>query len=236
MSGLIIPQVGPIIPLDRVLFEDRLGRDGRRFKRARQFDGHPMQAWVSYQVCDPRTGEIEAEFTESMRSYTQYFLNQLHHQFQGNNTGVNTQTDTGGTSRTLQSGNNINDWILGASAQDNSGVMVGTGTTAVAATDTKLQTKINHGTGSGNLSYGAHVYGAAGVSSGTTTMSVARTFSNNSPSSVTPTETGIYTQMVDNVATTRYFCIIHDLISGGSGVAVAVGKILTVQYTFTTSV
>lgn len=107
------------------------------------------------------------------------------------------------------------------------GIVVGTGTTAIATTDTKLVTQIATGNGAGQLRYLAQTYNLFTVGSIDTSFQITRSFINNSGATITPTELGIY----GAANTSSIICMVRDLFSGG-GIAVAAGKTLTVTYTW----
>ena len=100
---------------------------------------------------------------------------------------------------------NLNDvWYYGkqldASAlitDDTRGILVGSSDASFDETDTALTTKIEHGTGAGQLEYGVMPYTADTVepyiNGSKTLMTLARRFENNSGSSVTIKEVGIVT-------------------------------------------
>lgn len=157
------------------------------------------------------------------RSFVQAFGRLMIVQMQGGPQG--SQNDTGGTSRTpaqaavaFQCTGNLDNSGLG--------IVVGTGTTTVAVTDTKLITQITTGNGAGQLRYLAQTFNMFTVGSTDVNFQITRSFINNSGATITPTEVGIYGQG----GTGWTFCLIRDLFGGG-GIAVAAGKTLTVTYT-----
>lgn len=102
------------------------------------------------------------------------------------------------------------------------GVVVGTGTTAVAIDDYAVETIIAHGTGTGQLDYG--------VSTNTTYESASedyvlcqRVVTNLNAASLSVTESGLY---VHNGS--YFFCIARDVFA--SAYTLANGDTLTVQY------
>lgn len=155
------------------------------------------------------------------RSFVQGFMRCL--ALQMANANVGSQNDTAGVSRTLNSTNSSSFQGLGAIDTDTSGIVVGTGTTAIATTDTALVTKITTGNGAGQLRYLAQSYQTLSVGSTTVTLTFTRTFINNSGGSITVNEIGVY-----GTAQTFNFCFIRDVTAG---IAVAAGKTLTITYT-----
>ncbi len=102
-------------------------------------------------------GKLVNEYRQQANSLVSNFFG-IFHCLIKNGTAVSgiTIKDTGGTTRTSSIGFNISAGVGDA----NYGILVGTGNTAVAMGDYALATKINHGTGAGQLQYGAHAYNA----------------------------------------------------------------------------
>jgi hypothetical protein len=157
-----------------------------------------------------RDGELVTAYTKGSRSFNVNFGSYV--QMLCNGMTASSITDTGGTGRTptLQSSTaNILD-MAGGAAQNNYGLVFGTGTNAEAVTDTKLQTIIAHGVGAGQLSYGACAVGAATTSGTDTSFTVTRSCTNSSGGTITTQELGIYIR--GNItATPWYFGVIRDL-------------------------
>jgi hypothetical protein len=78
----------------------------------------------------------------------------------------------------------------GAGASD-WGILVGTGTDAVTINDYRLQTPISHGTGPGQLQYGAVSVGTVAVIPPSAEFTIARTFTNLSGADITVNEVGL---------------------------------------------
>jgi len=111
-----------------------------------------------------------------------------------------------------------------------SGIQVGSGTSALSASSPYLESLILSGTGSGQLSYGYNTATSPLLSSNPGTMTITRTFTNNSGGSVTVGEIGLAT----NQATTTEnvydaVLLIHDVLS--SAASVPNGGTITVTYT-----
>ena len=138
-------------------------------------------------------------------------------------------TDTGGTSRAMDKNTNL--LINASSGTSTYGNVVGTGSTAVAFTDTKLVTQIAHGTSAGQLSYGACVVNLPSSDSTSTTLIITRPFSNASGGSITITEIGIYAQMKYGGGSDSQFCIVRDLAT----IALINGDLLTLNYILKTT-
>jgi hypothetical protein len=125
-----------------------------------------------------------------------------------------------------------------AAPDDNAdyGIVVGTGTTSPTNTDRKLVTKIAHGTGAGQLDYGAHNFTNPAVVGANVDYVISRSFYNGSGASITVNEIGIYARYYASVAGqyyTFYACIVRDVITP---ITVANTQTLTVQYTIRTTV
>lgn len=118
------------------------------------------------------------------------------------------------------------------SATSTYGTQIGTGVTAPATTDYKLQTPIAHGVGAGNLQYGSCSVGGAALAGANMDMSIIRTFTNGSGNPITAREIGLYISNVDTVPTQRYFCVAHDAVNQ----AIANGETAVVAYTLRTTV
>jgi len=98
--------------------------------------------------------------------------------------------DTGGTSRTV----GTNTLVLGvtsAAANNAYGIQLGTGTTAVAITQTAMVTLIAEGAAATQLNYGATSVSASATVGTTRRFTVARTVTNNSGGTITIQEVGL---------------------------------------------
>ena len=110
-----------------------------------------------------------------------------------------------------------------ASGTSGYGIQVGTGTNAVTVSDTKLQTQIAHGVGSGQLFYGAMSFVAPLTDATTSYFSMNRTFTNSSGSTITIQEIGLAMLQTYN------FLIIRDIPS--APIALDNTDILSLKYT-----
>ena len=106
---------------------------------------------------------------------------------------------------------------------DTFGPVVGTGTTDPAWGDYNLGTKIAHGTGTGQLSYGAVTFNAPVTDGNDRYFEVIRVFTNLSGASITVYEFGIicYTG-------SYYFLVCRDV--NASGIEIPNGQALTLTY------
>ncbi len=150
--------------------------------------------------------------------------------------GTNAIIDTGagaGTSRNVDArGQNFaTNYSSGDKAGSlTSGIVLGTGTTAVALADHRIETVISHGTSAGNLDYGDTGYGLP-VTIGTTTRQfrVFRTVHNGSGGSITVKEVGLY---VAGGSVPWWFMIDHTAVN----IAMADATGYTFEYLFSVTV
>jgi hypothetical protein len=145
--------------------------------------------------------------------------------------GVQTIKDTGGTDREIVHGAGMDS--AAAAANTLNGLVVGTGTDAVTINDHQLQTKIAHGTGSGQLDYGASVVNLPSSDATSTSLILTRVFSNASGGTVTIREFGIYvSNLMFSQANSRQLCIMRDVAT----IALLNGDQLTLNYILKTVV
>lgn len=120
------------------------------------------------------------------------------------------------------------------SSSTNNGIVVGTGTTAVAPTDYQLATQVLDGITSGTLEHftcAATNFTTAGL---TASFDIERLFRNSSGGTITLNEVGIYSAMAQfsaqvNFTAIDHFCIIRDIVS--PGFAVLNGEYARIVYT-----
>jgi hypothetical protein len=131
--------------------------------------------------------------------------------------------DTGGTARLLSQGQQC--FALNAGAAGTTyGIVVGTGTNAVALSDNKLQTQLTT-----NLYHGSGKVGYEWVSSSSCRIIASRTFANQSASDMNITEIGLY---AFGNSSNHIFCIDRTLYS----ITVPDFAGITISYFFTISV
>jgi hypothetical protein len=99
------------------------------------------------------------------------------------------------------------------STDDSYGILVGTGTTAPALDDYQLETKTAHGSGSGQLQYGATSVAAAAIVGSNVDMVISRTFINASGASITIREVGLALREMWYGSTNYKFLIAHDAVN-----------------------
>ena len=121
-------------------------------------------------------------------------------------------------------------WKCNGAAGDSLGPVVGSGTTAVTIDDYKLDTKIAHGTGSGQLSHGAVSFNAPQTSGQSRYFEVVRAFTNNSGDTVTVREIGLH---MNNEPSSYFYLCLRDVL--GSAIDVENTKVLTVTYRILTT-
>jgi len=185
-----------------------------------------VKAYYQLTVRDANGKIVRRTRRKLSKSFVIAFLKIVEVQMRQITSGV-TDEDTGGTSRTLGCGTAglKCEAAIGASTY---GIVVGTGTGAESNIDNALGTQIAHGTGSGQLSYGAMSYTTTAVVGANVDLIATRTFNNGSGASITVQEVAIYAY-----GALYIFCIVRDLTGA---VAVANGQTLTVDYTLRTTV
>ena len=148
-----------------------------------------VEAYLSWEIRDSR-GRVIDRGRKRAESFVQGFIGLLCNKMAQTSITIK---DTGGTDRSTPA-SNVTLAVNAGVGVITFGVVVGTGTNAVAITDYALQTLIAHGTGAGQLSYGA-VSVTDWVQAGADCyFTVARTVTNNSGGSITVEEVGLYTK------------------------------------------
>ena len=140
--------------------------------------------------------------------------------------------DSGGTDRTLEQADTANMMdALGAAGDDNTGIVVGSGTTAVTISDSKLETQIADGSASGQLDHDAQANpDDVTTFSDKAEFQIVRRFDNNSGGAISIRELGIYAEQECTGAVTGVFCIARDVLP--AAVSIANGADCVVTYTF----
>lgn len=95
--------------------------------------------------------------------------------------------------------------------QSEYGVVIGTGTTAVGISDTKLETQIAHGTSGGRFVYEASMYDEPEISGSSCFFRSRRQFLNQSGGTIFVSECGIYT--VGGGTSVTRVCVVRDVFS-----------------------
>jgi len=117
---------------------------------------------------------------------------------------------------------------MSAAAADLFGLVVGTGTNAVAPGDYALQAKIAHGTGVGQLSYGADTVPTVPTTDGSVRyFEHQRIFTNSSGADITVYEFGAIAR---TYSIAQYFLMCRDV--NPTGVLIQSTKALTLKYKY----
>ena len=178
-----------------------------------------ISAHYTLEVRDER-GKLVRRIRRVSHSYVRATADWLHATF-----GFSASTlvpDTGNVNRTMSTGSGTNG--SGANDADTNGLVVGTGTNAVALSDYALQTQITHGLGAGQLDYQATETAALQTVGSTRSFEIRRVFVNQSGATITINECGQYVAYGALV-----FCFIRDVVS--PGVAVPNNGSATLIYT-----
>ena len=142
-------------------------------------------------------------------------------------------TDTGGTARgiSISTASDLYGATLGGCApagEITAGIVVGSSDTPVSLSQYSLGALIPHGTGSGQLQYGAT--SVETISKDTTWLfRIVRTFTNSSGASVTVREIGLYVRLGKSDSPFYYSCMLARDVPP-SPIIVPDGSTLTVRY------
>jgi len=118
---------------------------------------------------------------------------------------------------------------LGDAGDSSQGIIVGTSDTPNTLNTYALGGKIAHGTGSGQLVYGAEsIEDVTNPSGNDLQFRITRTFTNNSGSTVTAKEVGLLIKKYDTYPASRSFLAARDVLP--SPVDVPDGATLTIRY------
>lgn len=182
---------------------------------------------LEWTVADTKSGEINQHKIKKSESFVRQFLDLLYVTMNvvPEISGYSIR-DTGNTVRNISQAYTNLACNAGVGVVT-TGIVVGTGAVAPTINDYALGTLIAHGTGGGQLSYGAVTFGLPAYDGTTSQYTITRNFSNSSGGAITVTEVGLYVSGVDPT-TTYYFMIIRDVIGGG--VSVPNGQTLTINY------
>ena len=187
-----------------------------------------MSLYVSIKVWD-KDGRIIRSVYEESHSLVQAWLAQLLANM-GFITLSGTHNDIGGSARTITSSTSANLVAyrsVGAVNDATEGIVIGTGSTAVDITDSKLVAQIAEGTSSGQMTHQVQTYPAnITISDPDATFAINRNFTNNSGGQITVAEIGIYARLTHTVNTEGDFCIVRDVpasvdVPNGGGCNVA---------------
>jgi len=192
-----------------------------------------------------KNGNLTGRYHDRSRTYNRNFWNSVFSFITATATssgtfgaGVLSIKDTGGTTRTVNGdgGYAVGCGFLHLSAAIGDatiGNVVGTGSTAESFENNALVTKVAHGTGSGQISYGGQGSPVPSYNAGTkvwTTLQ-SRFFNNNSGGTIVIAETGMYPNITYGSNAQSPTMIERSLL--GATVSVLNGGQLTVTYTIT---
>lgn len=182
--------------------------------------------YITIKVTD-RDGKVVKQFTRKAHSFLKQYNELVYAQMLAGVTGV---VDTGGTPRTVASHAST---LLstGGATDDTRSIVFGRGSTAVTISNYVLETPIAEGTGANQMNYQLHSTTAPAVVGSECSFTLSRSAINNSGSSITVTECGIYCY---GGGTTWKFCIVRDVLA--SSVAVPDGGAITATYTIKVAV
>jgi len=189
--------------------------------------GFNLNVYRTVTVHDIKTGKLISKQIKRSESFVIAFLQIVECQFYPS---VNVSVvDTGGTPRSCPDGlTNLN--IEVGAGSDTYGLFVGTGTTTPTNSDYAPETQIAHGAGAGQLNYGATSKTTAQEVGANVDLIITRTFTNSSGGTINVTEYGIIGKIFNGSA---YGLFLHDV---DSATAVNNGQVMTVSYTFRTTV
>jgi len=169
------------------------------------------------------------------RSFVRQYLDFLRALFLASNLGANAGTvkRIDGTDQATPYNNSASDTFMnanGGAGDTNRGIVVGSDQTPVDPSQYDLAAPIAHGSGAGQLSYGAMQIGAVTIEGQTQYFEMLRSMSNQSGGTVTVAEAGVrlYRYRAD-LGFTWVHLIIRDVFNP---IALAAGDTLTVKYKF----
>uniref|UniRef100_A0A6M3Y0Z1 Uncharacterized protein n=1 Tax=viral metagenome TaxID=1070528 RepID=A0A6M3Y0Z1_9ZZZZ len=188
-----------------------------------------MKGYYTIEVRD-KEGKLLSRERRKSRSYVQQW-NELVCVQVGQKAALSMK-DTGGTDRDITT-NGYNFAVTGGVGADSLGVVVGTGSTAVTIADYALAVKCDEGTGANQLNYLACTVSDPTVLAPSCSFTILRSALNNSGSTITVAEIGVY--MLGRYGTTSYyFLAIRDVLTTTQ--TVPDGGAITVVYTLKVTV
>jgi len=193
---------------------------------------HGVQLLIRAVVKDPDGKVLSDTGRKPSKSFVIQFLEFIYPLFDGAAPSY-AATATDGTEDDIYSSaiQAYKNFLINAPINDDDyGIVVGTGDTAVTNTDFKLETQLTEGVGVGNIIHGAQVITVPGVVGANVDLETERPFTNNTGSSITIKEAGLYT----NISDAYFHCIIRDVLA--LPVNLPDKCSLTVYYTLRTTV
>jgi hypothetical protein len=197
----------------------------------------PLKIKLEYELeVRDKNGKLISRKKGESHSFVKNFIQILRALLGGTSVSIN---DTGGASRTfrgawshLASSWTENPCNANAPAgNDTYGIQVGSSDAVFSKDNYSLGSKISHGTGSGQLLYGASTFETVTDTDTSSYFRITRVFTNNSGASVTVKELGIvimHSVLADSTTYTYYFLILRDVLTSPS--SVPDGATLTVRY------
>jgi hypothetical protein len=179
---------------------------------------------ITTTIFDKRTGKRIRRYHDNANSLVVAFIDLLYSMFgyQLGPAAYNTAHSSMFTRYTML--------LTAAAADATKGIVVGTNDTPVAITNYALGAQINHGTGNGQLSYGALIWTQAPIVSGSScSFKFMRILTNNSAGDITIKEVGIIAQ---DTQTTLF--LIDRTVPTPKTLTPTQGT--TIEYTFTITV
>jgi hypothetical protein len=205
----------------------------------------PVKTFLTWEVRNP-DGSLELRHHRLSRTWTRNAYNYLCMTVMGipmsaggasYGAGKIPMKDTGGTTRTSATEifyphGDVPAAFIGTAGLVTKGIIVGTGTGAEDFEGHVLGTPIAHGTGAGQLSYGAQSNAIVMYDAGTKVLTAvhSRYMDNGSGGTIAVAETAWYVQLSQS-GNPYYFMLTRDLL--GSAVDVLATQRLTVSYTMT---
>lgn len=169
-----------------------------------------IQLLIRSIVKDPDGNVVSDSGDRPARSFTLQFLEFIQAMF----TGVTKDATTidNAEEKIWYNIGDIFSWgFLASTYFDDVGIVVGTGDTAPTNTDYKLETRLTHGVGAGDISHGTMDIGSAAEVGPNVDLPLRRAFTNLTGSSIVVKEAGIYLRNVSFI-----HCIARDLVVGGT--------------------
>jgi hypothetical protein len=184
-----------------------------------------VKAYLKIKVID-QNGKCTYYRRYRSRSFVIGFLNNI---FSGLSAQGITNTNTAGSQYTVSDTDGM---IVNAGSNNgNYGIVIGQGTSAPSIINYNLSIFIQNGAGVGQMQYGAVSITSAVTNTSTNTgyITVTRTFTNNSGSSITVSEVGIIAWSgTGTLQTNQYYLITHDLLP--TPITVPNGSSLSISY------
>lgn len=207
---------------------------------------HGIQLLIRAVVTDPDGKVLSDTGEKPSKSYVIQFLEFIYALMQTASASLYRATDVAGAEEIIYISSTVgnvayaslNHFRLDAAINNAYyGIVVGTGNTAVGNTNYKLVTQLTEGIGAGNITHGVMIIGTTAVVGANVDLELKRAFTNNTGSTITVKEAGIYVYWGYNTggATTQsHHCIIRDVLA--STIDVPDKCSLTVYYTYRTTV